>query len=120
MVKASIDNGSTEEGILARHTEPHLYTAVIKAYLRELPDPLFCSDFAPQWSAANSIRKHKERMKEINRILDNIPIENRRNIDFLFKFLAQLNEDEAANKMSISNLIIVLGPNLLWERGTQA
>ena len=59
-------------------------------------------------------------MKEINRILDDIPIENRRNIDFLFKFLAKLNEDEAANKMTISNLIIVIGPNLLWERDTKA
>ena len=33
-------------------------------------------------------------MKEIDRLLDEIPAANKRNIEFLFKFLAQLTVEE--------------------------
>ena len=96
-----------------------------------------------QWSATNAIKDDRRRMKEIDRLLDEIPTANKRNIEFLFKFLAQLTVEEVTkstlhwfvlkgkrnwsqsyrhpkvtNKMSISNLTVVLGPNLLWEAGT--
>lgn len=119
MLKAYIDSGGKEEVILRKHRDPHLYTACIKYYLRELPDPLFCSSFSRQWSAANSMKDDRNRIKEIDRILDEIPKENKRNIEFLFKFLAQLIVEEVTNKMTISNLVVVLGPNLLWEQETR-
>jgi len=118
MLKAYIDTGGSEEVILKKYKDPHIYTAVIKYYLRELPDPLFCSAYARQWAATNAIKDDRRRMKEIDRLLDEIPAANKRNIEFLFKFLAQLTVEEVTNKMSISNLIVVLGPNLLWESDT--
>jgi len=118
MLKAYIDTGGSEEVILKKYKDPHIYTAVIKYYLRELPDPLFCSAYARQWAATNAIKDDRRRMKEIDRLLDEIPSANKRNIEFLFKFLAQLTVEEVTNKMSISNLIVVLGPNLLWEANT--
>ena len=33
---------------------------------------------------------------------------------YLMKFLAQLAEEQEVNKMTPSNIAIVLGPNLLW------
>lgn len=33
---------------------------------------------------------------------------------YLMKFLARLAEDQEVNKMTPSNIAIVLGPNLLW------
>ncbi|CAI9606701.1 unnamed protein product [Staurois parvus] len=35
---------------------------------------------------------------------------------FLIKFLAKLAEHQEVNKMTPSNIAIVLGPNLLWAR----
>lgn len=33
---------------------------------------------------------------------------------YLMKFLAQLADEQEVNKMTPSNIAIVLGPNLLW------
>lgn len=35
---------------------------------------------------------------------------------YLIKFLAKLAQDSDANKMTPSNIAIVLGPNLLWAK----
>lgn len=35
---------------------------------------------------------------------------------YLVKFLARLAQDSDVNKMSPSNISIVLGPNLLWAK----
>ena len=35
---------------------------------------------------------------------------------YLVKFLAKLAQDSDVNKMSPSNLAIVLGPNLMWAK----
>ena len=35
---------------------------------------------------------------------------------YLVKFLAKLAQDSDVNKMSPSNIAIVLGPNLLWAK----
>jgi hypothetical protein len=35
---------------------------------------------------------------------------------YLVKFLAKLAEDSEQNKMTPSNIAIVLGPNLLWAK----
>ena len=35
---------------------------------------------------------------------------------YLVKFLAKLAQDSEANKMTPSNIAIVLGPNLLWAK----
>lgn len=35
---------------------------------------------------------------------------------YLVKFLSKLAHDSEANKMTPSNIAIVLGPNLLWAK----
>lgn len=35
---------------------------------------------------------------------------------YLVKFLAKLAQDSEVNKMTPSNIAIVLGPNLLWAK----
>ena len=114
-LKAHIDSGARAETVLSNYKDPHLFTAMMKYYLRELPDPLFCSVFKAQWTAINNIKDQWQRKKEIENILNMIPEDNRRNIEFLFDFLAQLLTEEVSNKMSINNLLLVLGPNLLWD-----
>lgn len=41
------------------------------------------------------------------------PVSSRR---YLVKFLSKLAQDSEANKMTPSNIAIVLGPNLLWTK----
>ena len=54
----------------------------------------FVKIFRRQWATTNAIKDDRRRMKEIDRLLDEIPTANKRNIEFLFKFLAQLTVEE--------------------------
>ena len=54
----------------------------------------FFPTFCRQWATTNAIKDDRRRMKEIDRLLDEIPTANKRNIEFLFKFLAQLTVEE--------------------------
>ena len=54
----------------------------------------FANLFRRQWATTNAIKDDRRRMKEIDRLLDEIPTANKRNIEFLFKFLAQLTVEE--------------------------
>jgi len=97
-VKGLIDAGADEMAILAHYKDPHLYTAMIKYYLRELPEPIFCSDFTREWLSANKEEDDLQRSKQIEQILNKLPQENKTNIQFLFDFLARVNTEEVLSQ----------------------
>ena len=101
---------------MEKFTDPHLFTAVMKSYLRELPDPLFSYKLMESWMSANNISNDVKRKDEVDRLLNELPEINKQNIEYLFDFLAKLVAEEATNKMSVMNVIVVVGPNLLWDR----
>uniref|UniRef100_A0A4W5LFR2 Rho-GAP domain-containing protein n=1 Tax=Hucho hucho TaxID=62062 RepID=A0A4W5LFR2_9TELE len=47
---------------------------------------------------------------------DGLPKNHKANFRYLVKFLAKLAQDSEVNKMTPSNIAIVLGPNLLWSK----
>ena len=51
-------------------------------------------------------------MKEIDRLLDEIPAQNKRNIEFLFKFLAQLTVEEV--KSASNHAFQLLQRSIKW------
>lgn len=114
-MKASIDAGVSKKVILRKYKDPHLYTSAIKYFLRELPDPLLCSEYAEEWKSVDNIKDELERMKGIKELIEKLPVANQNNITFLFHFLSKLVDEEFYNKMSIENIIVVLSPNLLWD-----
>eukprot|EP00092_Neocalanus_flemingeri_P013040 GFUD01014052.1.p1 GENE.GFUD01014052.1~~GFUD01014052.1.p1 ORF type:complete len:661 (+),score=162.12 GFUD01014052.1:81-2063(+) len=114
-MKASIDAGIPKREILRKYKDPHLYTSAIKYFLRELPDPLLCSEFLEDWKAIDNVKDELERMKRIKELIEKLPDANKNNIAFLFHFLSKLVDEEFYNKMSIENIIVVLSPNLLWD-----
>jgi len=95
----------------------HLLTATIKAYLRELPEPLFGADLYPQWLEAGKLDDTSERFDAVWNLLqdENLPRENYRNIQYLFRLLHEVSKYEERNKMSPSNLAIVITPNVIWD-----
>lgn len=49
-------------------------------------------------------------------ILQKIPEDNYKLLNYIFKFLIQVIDRKDLNKMTSSNLAIVFGPNLLWSK----
>ena len=93
----------------------HLLTATIKSYLRELPEPLFGADLYPDWLEAGRLDDSSERFDAVWNLLqhENLPRENYRNIQYLFRFLHEVSKLEEKNKMSPGNLAIVITPNVV-------
>ncbi|RMB95036.1 hypothetical protein DUI87_28478 [Hirundo rustica rustica] len=69
--------------------DPHAIAGALKSYLRELPEPLMTFELYEEWIQASK---------------------------YVIKFLAKLTEYQDVNKMTPSNVAIVLGPNLLWPQ----
>ncbi|KAG7226522.1 hypothetical protein INR49_003844 [Caranx melampygus] len=57
-----------------------------------------------------------EKLEQFRVLLKKLPPENYNNLRYLVQFLSLLSEQQAVNKMTPSNIAIVLGPNLLWPR----
>ena len=93
----------------------HLLTATIKSYLRELPEPLFGAELYPDWLEAGRIDDNEKRFDLVWNLLQHeaLPRENYRNIQYLFRFLHEVSKLEERNKMSPSNLAIVITPNVV-------
>jgi len=94
----------------------HVLTATIKSYLRELPDPLMGAQLYQDWVEAGQL-EGEDRFDAIWNLLQHeaLPKENYRNIQYLFRFLHEVSRHEERNKMSASNLAIVITPNVVWE-----
>lgn len=60
--------------------DPHLLAALLKAWLRELPDPLLCSSLAPRWYEADGLEKEEDRLEAVRDLLALMPHENRDNV----------------------------------------
>uniref|UniRef100_A0A2K5CCT5 SH3 domain binding protein 1 n=1 Tax=Aotus nancymaae TaxID=37293 RepID=A0A2K5CCT5_AOTNA len=104
-------------------SDPHAVAGALKSYLRELPEPLMTFDLYDDWMRAASLKEPGARLQAFQEVCSHLPPENLSNLRYLMKFLARLAEEQEVNKMTPSNIAIVLGPNLLWppeKEGDQA
>uniref|UniRef100_A0A2K6QIC6 SH3 domain binding protein 1 n=1 Tax=Rhinopithecus roxellana TaxID=61622 RepID=A0A2K6QIC6_RHIRO len=104
-------------------SDPHAVAGALKSYLRELPEPLMTFDLYDDWMRAASLKEPGARLQALQEVCSRLPPENLSNLKYLMKFLARLAEEQEVNKMTPSNIAIVLGPNLLWppeKEGDQA
>ncbi|XP_057596814.1 bargin isoform X6 [Hippopotamus amphibius kiboko] len=95
-------------------SDPHAVAGALKSYLRELPEPLMTFDLYDDWMRAASLKEPGARLEALQEVCSHLPHENHNNLRYLMKFLARLAEEQEVNKMTPSNIAIVLGPNLLW------
>uniref|UniRef100_A0A915PGC6 Rho-GAP domain-containing protein n=1 Tax=Setaria digitata TaxID=48799 RepID=A0A915PGC6_9BILA len=105
-----INNSSME--IAEYISDPHSVCSVLKCYLRELPEPLMTHVLHSEWVVIAK-RDPDYRKEAIYRLLPLMPEANRHNLAYLIKFLQLILDYEEYTKMSVGNLSIVFGPNLI-------
>ncbi|XP_006863573.1 PREDICTED: rho GTPase-activating protein 44 [Chrysochloris asiatica] len=96
--------------------DPHAIAGALKSYLRELPEPLMTFELYDEWIQASNIQDQEKRLQALWNACEKLPKANHNNIRYLIKFLSKLSEFQDINKMTPSNMAIVLGPNLLWPQ----
>ncbi|KAK3089695.1 hypothetical protein FSP39_005689 [Pinctada imbricata] len=92
----------------------HSVAGALKQYLRELPEPLLTTSLYPEFMKASQLPQD-QKLQSLWSALRTIPDINYNNFRYLIKFLAKLAARSSENKMTPSNISIVIGPNLLWS-----
>ncbi|XP_060135417.1 SH3 domain-binding protein 1 [Zootoca vivipara] len=101
------------------YADPHAVAGALKCYLRELPQPLMTFELYDDWLKAASIKEPENQLEHLRDTCSRLPKDNYNNMRYLIRFLAKLAEQQDVNKMTPSNIAIVLGPNLLWPQQTE-
>ncbi|XP_051048851.1 rho GTPase-activating protein 17 isoform X5 [Phodopus roborovskii] len=104
------------------YSDPHAVAGALKSYLRELPEPLMTFGLYEEWTQVASVQDQDKKLQYLWTTCQKLPPQNFVNFRYLIKFLAKLAQTSDVNKMTPSNIAIVLGPNLLWakQEGTLA
>uniref|UniRef100_A0A3Q3D3F9 Rho GTPase activating protein 17a n=1 Tax=Hippocampus comes TaxID=109280 RepID=A0A3Q3D3F9_HIPCM len=113
-LKAALDCSTSQ--LEEFYSDPHAVAGALKSYLRELPEPLMTHQLYDEWTQACSLPDSDKRLQALWLVCDKLPKNNKTNLRYLVKFLAKLSQDSEVNKMTPSNIAIVLGPNLLWAK----
>ncbi|XP_075063494.1 rho GTPase-activating protein 25 isoform X2 [Mixophyes fleayi] len=112
-LKEAFDAG--ERPSFSRDTDVHTVASLFKLYLRELPEPVVpWSQYENCLACENTIsvdevKGHEELVKQIQLL----PKENYNLLSFICRFLYEVQKNSSVNKMSVDNLAMVIGVNLL-------
>ncbi|PRP89279.1 RhoGAP domain-containing protein [Planoprotostelium fungivorum] len=137
-MKARLDNGE-EIDFVAERKAAYDVAAMLKLYLRQLPEPLLISSNYDRWLLAHGqysrdltyIITHSddsiaiidlplemydaEKLKEIRSLIQTLPPANLSLLKALITFLYRVSINSKINKMDHVNLATTVGPNLLWR-----
>ncbi|NXN30236.1 3BP1 protein, partial [Nycticryphes semicollaris] len=113
-LKSSLGSGSN--ALEEFYSDPHAVAGALKSYLRELPQPLMTFELYNEWVKVASLKDVDDRIQSLQDTCSRLPRDSHNNLRYLIKFLAKLAEHQEVNKMTPSNIAIVLGPNLLWPQ----
>lgn len=96
-------------------SDVHIVAGSLKQYLRELPEPLMTFSLYNEWIQAHGIQDNGARLQQYWSIVEKMPPLYKANLRYLVKFLGKLSENSEVNKMSASNIAIVIAPNIIWS-----
>ncbi|XP_074878051.1 T-cell activation Rho GTPase-activating protein-like [Buteo buteo] len=90
-----------------------LLAAVLKDFLRSIPDKLLVTHLYEDWMAAMERTSKEEKVSELKAVAEKLPAANLFLLKRLLSLLQHIGRNAATSRMSCSNLAICLGPNLL-------
>ncbi|KAK4237858.1 hypothetical protein C8A03DRAFT_15635 [Achaetomium macrosporum] len=116
-----VDKLDKEEEVDFSSTHVVQVAALLKRYLRELPDPLMTHKLYRLWLAAAKIQDEQKMRHCLHLTCCLLPKPNRDCLEILFCFLKWVGsfhqvDDESGSKMDIKNLATVIAPNVLFDR----
>ncbi|GBP65177.1 Rho GTPase-activating protein 44 [Eumeta japonica] len=113
-MKLSLDAGLFSVPLPSEYRDVHVVASVLKSYLRELPEPLLTYRLYDNFINASRQSTEQARLNALWEAIHLLPDANYQNLRYLIKFLSALTQNQSKNKMTPSNLAIVIAPNLLW------
>ncbi|KAE9970296.1 hypothetical protein BLS_004972 [Venturia inaequalis] len=108
------------EGVDFSKETPVQVAALLKKFLRELPDPIMTHKLHSLWITAAKIPDEEKRRRVLHLTCCLLPKVHRDTMEILFNFLNWVSsfhtvDEETGSKMDIHNLATVIAPNLLYS-----
>ena len=97
---------------------PVQVAALLKKYLRELPDPLLTNKLHKLWTTSSRIEDNDRRRRLLHLTCCLLPKAHRDTMEVLFTFLNWVSsfshvDEESGSKMDVHNLATVITPNIM-------
>jgi hypothetical protein len=101
---------------LNEYSDLYTIAALLKLYLRELPEPLLTHNMYNTFlELGRTVVEGKDPPVEVlKEHLKSLPQANKSILKILMALLAKVASFESSNKMTSSNLAIVIAPNIMW------
>jgi hypothetical protein len=114
-----IDRDGCDANLLSAQTVVQL-AALLKRYLRDLPDPLMTHKLYRLWLVAAKLTDDNQRRQCLHYIVCLLPKPHRDSLEVLFVFLKWAGsfhhvDEESGSKMDLKNLATVIAPNILYN-----
>lgn len=94
--------------------DEHVCTGAVKLFLRELPQPLLTFELYSKFVSAGDIDDDLAKVKAIKAVLTELPKPNFSLLKRLLALMVLIERNKDVNKMTSSNLAVVLCPSILY------
>ncbi|KAK9479104.1 hypothetical protein V1514DRAFT_329194 [Lipomyces japonicus] len=120
LIDKSVTQGGAGLGINFDAESPVQLAALLKKFLRELPDPLLTFRLYRVWVISQKIPNDEIRKRVMHLSCCLLPRSNRDSMEIIFNFLKWVAsfshvDEESGSKMDIHNLSTVITPNILYS-----
>ncbi|XP_066938336.1 uncharacterized protein [Macrobrachium rosenbergii] len=113
-LREKLDSGDVEGTVDLDNVQITVVAALLKEFLRSMPDCLLVSDLYEEWLELTHIAGFRERISQTLLLCSRLP---RAHLKLLQHFLCVLHHivrRASENMMSASNLAVCVGPSILW------
>ncbi|CAB3408102.1 unnamed protein product [Caenorhabditis bovis] len=108
-----IESTSDADAVNLEDVGIHVLTTLVKAFFRELTEPLIIHDLYENFLNVSEVQDVTERVRCLSVMIELLPKANRALLDRLMYHLARVADQEAVNKMGCNNLALIFGPCVL-------
>jgi len=116
-LRERIDTESGATDFAACGSRPHDVAALLKQFLRDLPEPLLTHQFLDAFAMTQKLKDEADQLKALSLLVMMLPTVHQAVLKKLLKFLAGIAANEEKNKMGIPALAVVFAPSLFFVRG---
>jgi hypothetical protein len=93
--------------------------SLLKQFLRQLPVPLLTRQYMMAFATITDIRELKEQVRALNLLILTLPDLHQRVLKRLMEFLQRVMDNSSQNKMTLTNIAMVMAPNLFTHLPTK-
>ncbi|XP_017264435.1 rho GTPase-activating protein 40 isoform X2 [Kryptolebias marmoratus] len=95
---------------------PNDAAALLKKFIRDLPDPLLTAEYLNTFSAVRDITELRQKLHMLNLLVLLLPEPNRNTLKALLEFLSKVVSRENRNRMNLWAVATIMAPNLFLHK----